>query len=85
MCESFKKLISWNLCRMSRLANRLEIFHVIVDNDASVQLLEDNPLTNSKWSVLVKVDCGGARGKQLCRISPDRSGSQLIWCWLDLV
>lgn len=49
------------LLRMSRLAARLDIFHVIVDNEVSVQLLEDNPLTNSKWSVLVKVDCGGSR------------------------
>jgi D-serine deaminase-like pyridoxal phosphate-dependent protein len=49
------------LLRMSRLAARLNIFHVIVDNEVSVQLLEDNPLTNSKWSVLVKVDCGGSR------------------------
>jgi D-serine deaminase-like pyridoxal phosphate-dependent protein len=48
--------------RLSRLANRLREFYLLIDSETTLKLLEENPLTDKKWSVFVKVDCGGCRG-----------------------
>lgn len=49
------------MARLIRLASKLSSFHVIVDSDSGVQLLENNKIPDKKWSVLVKVDTGGSR------------------------
>lgn len=49
------------MSRLGRLASTLSSFHVFVDSDSGIQLLEDNKLPDRRWSVLVKVDTGSSR------------------------
>jgi len=47
--------------RMKVLAEKLEEFHVMVDHNYGIDLLEQNPLQNKQWSVFLKLDCGFKR------------------------
>jgi len=50
-------------CRLKRLAGRLGEFHLLVDSEAELKLLQRSPVTEDKtWSVFIEVDCGYGRG-----------------------
>ena len=53
---------------MSALAEKLEEFHVMVDHNYGIDLLEQNPLQNKQWSVFLKLDCGFKRGIDIIHI-----------------
>lgn len=51
------------LPQAANLVQRLEKFHVFVDNDVILKALADFSLPEGKkWSVFMKVDCGYGRG-----------------------
>jgi len=54
-------------CRLKQLASRLEEFHVFIDNEEELRLLEQNPVPNKTWSVFIEVDCGYGRGLLHCK------------------
>jgi D-serine deaminase-like pyridoxal phosphate-dependent protein len=58
---------------LSQLAAKLDSFHLLVDSESTVKLLEDNPLSDKKWSILVKVDTGGGRGMVLPLLNTEAS------------
>lgn len=50
------------LARCAELAQRLALFHVLVDSVAALQELRNTPLTGGKlWSVWLKLDCENKR------------------------
>ena len=50
--------------RLQSLAQRLEEFHLVVDTEQGVRLLESHPLDGEKkWSVYLFVDVGDERDK----------------------
>jgi len=51
-----------SVCRLQRLASRLTAFHVFIDSESELKLLQQNPLTDKLWSVYIEVDCGHGRG-----------------------
>ena len=55
---------SGHISRLKKLMSRLEKFHIMLDNDVALDMLEANaPPDGKKWSVYLKVDAGGCRGK----------------------
>ena len=50
---------------MKSLAERLEQFHVMIDSDYGIDVLDKYPLKDKKWSVFIKLDCGCKRGNQV--------------------
>jgi len=69
----YKVLYKCRVYRLKRLADRVTEFHVLIDNETELKLLEQNPLTDKLWSVFVEVDCGYGRGL-LCSLVVDYSG-----------
>jgi D-serine deaminase-like pyridoxal phosphate-dependent protein len=53
------------LPRCAELLNKLELFHIAVDNMEIIDTLGKYALPKSckKWSVLLLADCGSGRGK----------------------
>ena len=50
--------------RLKKLSEKLEVFHVMVDDVKAVDLLKEHPLSHDrKWNVWVKVDAGYGRGE----------------------
>ncbi|XP_030627611.1 uncharacterized protein zgc:162816 [Chanos chanos] len=48
--------------RCAELAERLTLFHILLDNSAALQELKKRPLKNSKvWHVWMKLDCDNGR------------------------
>ncbi len=62
---SFEKASEvWLPVRLKKLANNLESFHLFVDNEHALRLLENNPVpANKKWSAFLDVDVGYLRGR----------------------
>jgi len=51
------------LPQASKLLERLQKFHIFVDNDFTLKaLISYPPPQGKKWSVFMKVDCGNDRG-----------------------
>jgi len=46
-----------------RLAGQLDAFHLLIDSEAELKLLEQNPVPDKMWSVYIEVDCGYGRGQ----------------------
>ena len=52
--------------RCASFVSKLQVFHVAVDNAVIVEILGKYELPpNKKWSILLMVDCGYGRGKQV--------------------
>lgn len=47
--------------RLKKLIDRVDQFHVMVDNETGLKVLLENPLDNRKWSIFVAIDTGYGR------------------------